>query len=84
MSRNFALAGDTTSALMHLGMALHPTMDVFGPFHTDENGCPKVWDPFSLDAVRHSINEPRTPVDPKSLDKMPDLIQRAFGYVFGV
>jgi len=52
---------DWSSALDHLGNAMHTTMDETSPAHVDKNGDPKVWNlrhPFQHHAAESGSVQP--------------------------
>jgi len=56
----------------------------YSPMHTDENGCPREWDPDSPDAKKHSEWERNIgPNVPDVLAKTRQLTADAYRYVFG-
>ena len=78
--------GDRSGALKRYGEACHPIMDWSSPEHTDQQGNPKLWDPWH--PWGHSPNdyignETVNDVTPAILKRQKELLNHAYDSVFG-
>lgn len=81
-ARAMEAAGKHDEALFLFGEAIHPLMDMTSPFHTDEEGNPRVWDVLSWSAVAHGRFEEHTQPTAAQRRAAHDMITAAYKLVF--